>query len=173
MQSFRCSTLALIAALLLGGCASSSHHPSPTLPRTAQWGLVPMINYSQTPQAGERSEQILLSVLSKDGLHPRLYTPSAATDPALLDDNERQAGALQWARTQKLDYVITGSVEEWRYKNGLDAEPAVGVSLRVLDAASGRLLWSISGARAGWASDTLAGTTQQVLDQLVSELRLE
>jgi hypothetical protein len=173
MQAKRYSTLALTAALFLAGCASHTGNPSPVLPRNAHWGLLPMNNYSQTPQAGERSEQILLSVLSKGGVHPLVYSAAGDIDPALMSDNERQAGALQWAKAQKLDYLITGSVEEWRYKTGLDAEPAVGMSLRVLDASSGRVLWSTSGARAGWSRESLAGTSQKVLDQLVGELRLE
>ncbi len=86
---------------------------------------------------------------------------------------ERQQRALDWARQQKLAYVVTGSVEEWQYKNGLDGEPAVGVSLQVLEPASGRVLWSTSGARAGWSRESLAGAAQKVLRELVGDLRLE
>ena len=148
MQSIRNLSLAL-AALLMAGCASFTSETSPGLPRNAQWGIVPMVNYSQTPQAGERSEQILLSVLSSHGVQPQVYPVSTQGEQALMDDNERLAGALDWAREQKLDYVVAGSVEEWQYKNGLDGEPAVGISLRVLEAGTGRVLWSKSGARAG------------------------
>lgn len=98
--------------------------------------------------------------------------PSKA-DLALLDDQERLATALDWARRQKLDYVISGSVEEWQYKNGLDGEPAVGISLRVLEPATGRVLWSSSGARAGWSRESLAGAAQKVLGELVDDLRLK
>ena len=97
----------------------------------------------------EEFQQILLSVLSHQGLQPKLYPPTKQGDLALLDDQERLATALDWARRQKLDYVISGSVEEWQYKNGLDGEPAVGISLRVIEPASGRVIWSTSGARAG------------------------
>ncbi|MCM0290554.1 hypothetical protein FCG81_18730, partial [Pseudomonas aeruginosa] len=63
--------------------------------------------------------------------------------------------------------------QEWQYKNGLDGEPAVGVSLQVLEPASGRVLWSTSGARAGWSRESLAGAAQKVLRELVGDLRLE
>ncbi|MFP3408640.1 penicillin-binding protein activator LpoB, partial [Pseudomonas sp. SIMBA_065] len=62
MQAIRNLSVAL-AVLFVAGCASFTGDTSPNLPRTAKWGVVPMVNYSQTPQAGERSEQILLSVL--------------------------------------------------------------------------------------------------------------
>jgi TolB-like protein len=172
MQAIRNLSLAL-AVLFVAGCASFTGDTSPNLPRNAKWGVVPMVNYSQTPQAGERSEQILLSVLSSHGLKPRVYPASTQGEQALMDDNERLAGALDWARDQKLDYVVSGSVEEWQYKNGLDGEPAVGISLRVIEASSGRVLWSKSGARAGWSRESLAGTAQTVLDTLVGALRFE
>jgi len=172
MHVIRNISLAL-TVLLVAGCASFTGESGPNLPRTAKWGIVPMVNYSQTPQAGERSEQILLSVLSSRGLHPRVYPVSTQGEQALMDDNERLAGALEWARAQKLDYVVSGSVEEWQYKNGLDGEPAVGISLRVLQASNGQVLWSKSGARAGWSRESLAGTAQQVLDKLVGALGFE
>ncbi|PRA30295.1 MULTISPECIES: penicillin-binding protein activator LpoB [Pseudomonas] len=172
MQAIRNLSLAL-TVLFVAGCSSFTSDNSPNLPRTAQWGIVPMVNYSQTPQAGERSEQILLSVLSSHGLKPRVYPASTQGEQALMDDNERLNGALEWAREQKLDYVVSGSVEEWQYKNGLDGEPAVGVSLRVLDAKTGAVLWSKSGARAGWSRESLAGNAQTVIDKLVGALRFE
>ena len=125
MQTIRNLTL-VMSVLLIAGCSSFTGKNSPTLSRSAQWGVVPLVNYSQTPQAGERSEQILLSVLSSKGLHPQMYPVGEQGEQALLDDNERLSGAMDWARQQKLDYVVAGSVEEWQYKNGLDGEPAVG-----------------------------------------------
>lgn len=43
----------------------------------------------------------------------------------------------------------------------------------VLEPASGRVLWSTSGARAGWSRESLAGAAQKVLRELVGDLRLE
>ena len=172
MQITRWPTLAMVA-LLASGCSSFSGSDSPEFSSAAQWGLVPLVNYSQAPQAGERSEQILLSVLSAKGLQPRVYPLTGQGNMALLDDRERLNAGIEWARKQKLDYVISGSVEEWQYKNGLDGEPAVGISLRVIEPASGRVLWSTSGARAGWSRESLAGTAQKVLDEMVVDLRLE
>ncbi|UAW99489.1 penicillin-binding protein activator LpoB [Halopseudomonas nanhaiensis] len=172
MQWFRYLTLAGLAALL-GGCANFTGQQGEALPREAQWGLVPMVNYSQTPLAGERSEQILLSSLTRKGLQPRIYPPARQGDLILVDDRERLAAALDWARQQRLDYVISGSIEEWQYKSGLDGEPAVGISLRVLEPSTGRVLWSNSGARAGWSRESLAGSAQKVIDKLVDDLQLQ
>lgn len=172
MQAIRCLILAL-SALLTVGCSSFIHEEGPHLPRNAKWGLLPLVNYSQAPQAGERSEQILLSVLGKEGLHPQRYPQAAQGELPLLDDRLRLDKAMDWARRQGLEYVICGSVEEWQYKNGLDGEPAVGISLQVLRPSSGQVLWSSSGARAGWSRESLSGAAQKVLDELVGELEIE
>ncbi|HBP2672349.1 TPA: penicillin-binding protein activator LpoB, partial [Pseudomonas aeruginosa] len=118
MQSIRCLALAAVA-LFMAGCSSFTSESATPLARGAQWGLVPLLNYSQAPQAGERAEQILLSVLAEEGVRPRLYPAQPQGDLQLVDDRERQQRALDWARQQKLAYVVTGSVEEWQYKNGL------------------------------------------------------
>ena len=43
-----------------------------------------------------------------------------------LDERRRAELALRWAKDKGFLYGVTGSVEEWRYRNGLDGEPAVG-----------------------------------------------
>jgi hypothetical protein len=67
---------------------------------------------------------------------------------------------------------VAGSVEEWRYKVGLDGEPVAGVTLRVIDLQNGRVLWSGSGSRSGWSRDGLSTVGHQLIGRLLSELRL-
>ncbi|MFL9814140.1 penicillin-binding protein activator LpoB [Stutzerimonas sp. VN223-3] len=172
MSSIRCLAL-LAVAFFLSGCSSFTDQSASALPRDAAWGLVPIVNYSQAPQAGERAEQILLSVLAERGLQPRHYPFVAQGVAPLIDDRERLSHAMAWAQAERLDYVIGGSVEEWQYKSGLDGEPAVGMSLKVIEVASGRVVWNNSGARAGWSRESLAGTAQKVLRELAGALRLE
>jgi len=172
MSSIR--VLAVLAvAFFIGGCTTFTDQRASALPRDAAWGIVPIVNYSQAPQAGERAEQILLSVLAERGLQLRHYPLVAQTDVPMLDDRERFAQALTWAQSERLDYVVSGSVEEWQYKSGLDGEPAVGISLQVIEPVTGRIIWSKSGARAGWSRESLAGTAQKVLRELAGALRLE
>ena len=46
MQAIRNLSLAL-TVLFVAGCSSFTSENSPNLPRNAQWGIVPMINYSR------------------------------------------------------------------------------------------------------------------------------
>jgi hypothetical protein len=148
-------------AILAAGCATSSIHHSGQFkdPTGASrlWVLLPVQNLTETPQAGERVEAILDSVLRAYGIVHLAHYSGAQETNALpeIDERRRFEQALTWARVHKYMYAVTGSVEEWRYRYGTDGEPAVGISLQLLDVDSGRVLWSSSGARSGWGRETL------------------
>lgn len=165
----------LLLSLLAAACTTQQvEKTSEPLARTAGWALLPIVNQSQTPQAGERAEALVETALRVRGLQPAHYPVKQPADPlALLDEEKRFQQALQWARNQGFRYGVTGSVQEWRYKTGLDGEPAVGISLRVIDIPSGSILWAASGARTGWGYESLSGTANKVIDRLLSGLELE
>ena len=50
-------------------------------------------------------------------------------------------------------------MDEWRYKVGIEGEPAVGITLYVMDLSSGAAAWSGAGAKAGWSSEALSAVT--------------
>ena len=76
----------------------------------------------------------------------------------------------QWLQQQGGDYLVTGSVEEWRYKSGLDGEPAVGLSLKITSLSDNRIVWSGSASRSGWPRESLSGTAQKVIQQLTDDI---
>ena len=78
--------------------------------------------------------------------------------------------AQQWAIEQGARFALTGSVEEWRYKVGIDGEPAVGVTLKVIDLTNGRVVWSASGAKSGWSRQALSAVAQALLADLLGSL---
>ncbi|MFX6409724.1 hypothetical protein ABTG43_19290, partial [Acinetobacter baumannii] len=47
------------------------------------------------------------------------------------------AKAIEWAKAQGARYAVTGTVDEWRYKVGVDGEPAVGIALQIVEVDSG------------------------------------
>jgi hypothetical protein len=79
--------------------------------------VAPLVNYAQTPQAGERAEQILISILAEEGVRPLTYPQAPRQDLLLQDDRERQIQALDWARQQRLarvDYWATELTHAYR-----------------------------------------------------------
>lgn len=166
--------LLLVAlALMLNACSSYQIPESPELSTQRSWAIMPMENHSNTPLAAEKVEQILRTQLYAQGVDTVKYPATPATDlKSLLDSSPKQKQAQAWLATQAVDYVITGSVEEWHYKSGLDGEPAVGITLEVKSAQTGETLWQASGSRGGWGRESVSGAGQTVIKELVEGLNL-
>ena len=169
--------LLLILMLLVGGgCAVVDHTAAPgALARQVRWAVLPMVNASDTAQAGLRAEGVTETLLRARGITDLARYPAALNRDSLFEPTERkvQEEALAWARTSGVRYVVYGAVTEWRYKVGVDGEPAVGMTLSIADAADGRVLWSASGARTGWSRESLAGVAQKLMRELLASVRLE
>ncbi|MEZ5739790.1 MAG: penicillin-binding protein activator LpoB [Burkholderiaceae bacterium] len=162
-----------LSALLLAACTTTHVPPGPQgLETGAQWGLLPIVNYTQTPQAGLRAEAIVESMVRSRGVDSLRKYPSALNTESLFEPAERNAvdKALAWAREERLRYALTGTVDEWRYKVGVDGEPAIGMTLQLIDIESGRVLWSATGSKTGWSREGLSAVAQKLIDQMTSPL---
>jgi polysaccharide biosynthesis protein PelC len=166
-----------IAWLVVGLGACTVHHmqPSSPLPKEARWVALPVVNLAEAPLAGEKVEALLDTALRLHGLQnlERQGLPTAKADDLLLNDRRRYEQALAAARQGAVGFGVTGSVQEWRYKTGLDGEPAVGLTLQVVALPSGRVLWTASGAKTGWGYANVSGTAQQLIAELLEGLRLQ
>jgi polysaccharide biosynthesis protein PelC len=167
-------TFIMLAALGLSGCATTQFNtaPSPHPDRQAVWCVLPPINNTSTPYAGERVQQQLAALLAAQGL-PHVLLASAAGDsgPLPIDNGATdQRHALDWARHHEARYALLGSVDEWDYKIGLDGQPAVGVTLRLLDLQSGKVLWSGAASASGGSREGLAVLSERTLAGLLERL---
>jgi hypothetical protein len=159
--------------LALAGCTVVDRVKTGAAPDLgAKWALLPIANHTETPQAGLRAEAIAETVLRAKGVKELERYPAAMTTEALLEPAERkqQEAALAWARTRNVQYALLGAVEEWRYKVGVDGEPAVGISLQVIDMKSGAVVYSASGGKTGWSREALSAVAQKLLRELLSDL---
>ena len=164
----------LALALLLSTCMVHSVHSTGTLDADARWILLPMLNHSQAPQAGERAEALLQTLLRTAGV-ANIYDCTNLQNGHKfpeLNEKRRFSKALSWAKKHHYTYGITGSVEEWRYR-GLDGQPAAGISIRVIDLKTDKVVFAASGSDSGWGRDTVSGTAQKLLRKLVVYLKLE
>lgn len=166
--------LAVLAGLLalLAGCSTLNSNRGPQLGLGARWILLPSINNTETPQAGGRLDSITASLLRVHGVGDlSMYPASSQPGDGLFEaaDRRTQEAALAWARKQGAHYAVAGAVEEWRYKVGLDGEPAVGVSLSVIDLGSGQVIWSGSGARTGWSREAASAVAQKLVAELLDD----
>jgi TolB-like protein len=172
-------TLGLLAgagAVALGhtlpGCATINAPPMPAIDRGSKWALLPIVNLTETPQAGLRAESIVESLVRSAGLTNMIRYPASLNTDALFDPVERKAveQAMTWARGETVRYALTGAVEEWRYKVGVDGEPAVGITLQVFDLKSGAVIWSAAGSRTGWSREALSAIAQKLVRDLIAPI---
>jgi TolB-like protein len=167
------AALLVATSVCLTSCSTQRGQQPVALDRESSWTVLPFRNLSQTPMSAERVESLVLSALRAKSLPSVDVLPSAepvAGTLPLLDDGARLSQAMKAARTGGYQYGVTGSVEEWRYKAGLDGEPAVGISIRVVDIDTGATLWSNSGARSGWSRESLTGNGQKVINKLLTQM---
>lgn len=156
-------------AVLLGACSTLEHGAAPQLERQATWAVLPFANHTETPLAGQRAESIAEALLrARSQAQVRRY-PAASTQEALFEASEQklQDDALIWARQQGARYALTGAVDEWRYKVGVDGEPAVGVTLEIVEVGTGATVWSGAGAQSGWSREALAAVGQKLIRNLL------
>lgn len=162
----------MLIALLLSACAVLDQAPSSKpLERNAKWALLPIVNHTDVPQAGLRAEAITEALLRSLGVsNLRRYPPTLNPD-SLFEPAERKVAvdALNWAREQGVRYAVTGAVDEWRYKVGIDGEPAVGMTLQIIDLHDDdRVVWSAVGGKSGWSREALSAVAQKLIRDLLA-----
>ena len=167
---------ALFLAVTLTGCTSvlDIRGGAPLNPQ-ARWVLLPFGDYGETPQAGERAEELASSLLRVRWNIDLPRYPDTKESVALVDIDERQRyeKALQWARAEGFVYGLAGSVQEWRYRNGSEGEAAVGLSLRVINIQTGRPEWLATGSRSGFGAQTVNGVAERLLRTMVDHIQLK
>lgn len=175
MLTFKILWLSLCTALL-SACATGiqSTATGKALDPTSKWALLPIANNTDTPQAGLSAEAMIEHQLRRRGILNLQHYPQALSRDSLFEPTERKVTqeAMKWAGEQGVQLAVMGSVEEWRYKVGIDGEPAVGVNLKVMDLSTGQVVWSGAGAKSGWSRDALSAVAQSVLAELLGSLPL-
>ena len=175
MKQFK-NLLLSLAVFLLAACTttiqSTADHEA--LDAQAKWALLPIANNTDTPQAALSAEAMLEHQLRRRGINTLLLYPAKLSRDSLFEPTERKVSeeAQNWAREQGARFAVTGSVDEWRYKVGIDGEPAVGVTLKVIDLSSGRVVWSAAGANSGWSREALSAVAQMLFTNLLATLQL-
>ncbi len=172
-----CKLGILLALSMLTSCAVLDQSTATTpLARNAKWGLLPIVNHTEVPQAGLRAEAITEVLLRTDGVSNLQRYPALLNQDSLFEPAERKVveDALVWARGQGVRYAVTGAVEEWHYKVGIDGEPAVGMTMQIIDLKDGApVVWSSAASQSGWSREALSAVAQKLIKSMLSEVPLE
>ena len=164
----RLLTLCFIA--LTAGCATVVTQGGPTgTIRVTRLLLPPFVNATDDQHASRALTEITGSAVVAAGL------PLFQTEETLIKGSADKAqGAdgryAELARTAGASHLLIGTVHEYRYKTDLDGDPAVGITLRLVDAATGETLWQGSSANVGYAFASVTSASQQAVRSLVRDL---
>lgn len=168
LHTLKVAASALVLCALTA-CSTVDRGRAPALQANAEWTVLPFANHTETPMAGNRAESVAEALLHARGVGKVKRYTSTAQQEALFDagDNKRQEQALAWAREQGVRYALAGTVDEWRYKVGVDGEPAAGITLQIIDVQSGDILWSGAGGKSGWSREALSAVAQKLIRELL------
>ncbi len=165
--------MVFLISLCLAACSIVTTSPKIPIEPYAEWGVVPFVNNTETPQGGARATS-MVSGLLRATRHGQLKVmqPSASLKKMLTDPNQvltnRQVRA--WASRNNVRYIITGSVNEWHYKVGLDGEPVVSITIRLVDVATNHVLWNSVGSKIGGSRSGLTNVAQELMIKMLKDL---
>ncbi len=159
-------TLNLIM-VLFSACSSMINKKNFELPTDKIYAISSFWNYTETPMAGLRASSIVESVLAKEQI--RVYSLINGSDEMgeIKSKEKFLIAKKDKARESNADYLITGDVQEWRYKTGIDGEPVVSYSIKVIDLKDNRVVYSSVGAKSGWGHKSIGVVAQEIAVELI------
>ena len=129
--------------------------------------VIPFKNNTETPLAGLRASSIVKGVLSSKGFNIKdIFTDIPDRD---LTDREIKS-LLQESKNKGIRYAVVGDVNEWRYKTGIDGEPAVSLSIRIIDLETGETVWIGTGSKSGWGHQSLGVVAQDLINDILDKI---
>ena len=168
----------LLALICVVGCAISSgcatrvvDGDSVTLDSSEKIRLLmpPFFNATNDDHAGRALSELTGSALVDRGI------PLYQTEELLLSTQEETAAGpdgryQELANTVGATHLLIGTVHEYRYKTDLDGDPAVGITIRIVDARDGRTVWQGSSSNIGYAFASVTSASQRAVRRLVRRI---
>ncbi|HET9114337.1 MAG TPA: penicillin-binding protein activator LpoB [Burkholderiales bacterium] len=167
--------IASLGLLLLAACSITDKSRATAFDKNVKWALLPMENHTETPQAGLRMEAIIETIIRVKGAMSLETYPSSVTGDSVFEptDDKTVENAIVWAQQTGARYAVAGTVNEWRYKTGIDGKPAVGVALKIIDLETHKVIWDAAGARTGWGREAVSAVAQKLLENLTGNIKLQ
>jgi hypothetical protein len=133
-----------------------SNHAFPQQKEAKRITLFVLQNYTDTPRAGMRASNIVEGLLGAKGYNVVTVT-----------QNVQKSNLAAIAKENNSAYYMTGAVSEWRYKTGIDGEPAVSLRLALYETQTGILVWSATGANNDWGAGSIGTTAQSLIEDML------
>ena len=161
----------VVLTLIIGGCSTASlvstEKKLPTLyedingtkqKKDVTISLFKLNNYTDTPRAGMRAASILEGILLTKGYDVNSH---------IMNKELSIKKAKKIAKQDGSKYFMYGGVSEWRYKTGIDGEPAVSLQCSLYKTKGMKLVWSASGSDSDWGNASIGTTAQDLLSEMI------
>ena len=155
--------LALFITLFITACNNTqitAHRAFPAAGLSQTIALYTLDNYTDTPRAGLRAANIVEGILLARGYHVQERFTADRSKTSLQTK-------ISDARKHHARYLFTGGVSEWRYKTGIDGEPAVSLQLKLIDTRSRAVVWSATGSDNSWGNASLGVVAQALISSML------
>ncbi len=116
--------------------------------------LFKLHNYTDTPRAGMRASNIIEGILLAKGYNVKSH---------ITEKVPSMKKARKIAKEDGSKYFMYGGVSEWRYKTGIDGEPAVSFQTSLYRTKNSKLVWSATGSDSDWGNASIGTTAQDLL----------
>jgi len=173
MKIFYGAILAMVMVLVTGCSTSTLITTQKSLPKVykdvnatheekqeVSITLFRLNNYTDTPRAGMRASNLIEGILLAKGYKVVNHIDDKV--PSLQK-------ARKIAKEDDSKYFMYGGVSEWRYKTGIDGEPAVSVQASLYKTKNSNLVWSATGSDSDWGNASIGTTAQDLLTQMMEE----
>ncbi len=164
--------LSTCVLLFTAGCATVVHHGGSTgggtIPVTRLL-LPPFVNATDDEHASRALTEMTGSALVEAGI-PLFQTEELLLKSAADKAQGADGRYAELARTVSATHLLIGTVHEYRYKTDLDGDPAVGITLRLVDATTGQTLWQGTSGNVGYAFASVTSAGRKAVRTLVQEL---
>ncbi len=172
MRKYYYPLLSLLLVVALSACSTLTSTDRVRVTGQHSWALLPFNNLSTTPRAGEKTSALIETHLRARGVQSlsTYRSPDGLSLVALLDAQKEHVDALEWARAQGHRYGMSGTIHEWHYKSGPDKEPAVGMSLKLTDLVTQKVVWQGTTAKTGWGYANLSGVADKAIQKLLNQI---
>jgi len=173
MIKFTKNMLSTLCVLVFVGCSTSSYVTTQnSLPKVYEGvdsttqkkksvtiTLFRLNNYTDTPRAGMRASNLIEGIL---------LSKEYVIKNRMKDKVPTLKKARRIAKNDGSKYFIYGGVSEWRYKTGIDGEPAVSLQVSLYKTKNSKVVWSATGSDSDWGNASIGTTAQDLLDEMMT-----
>ncbi len=134
--------------ILIYGCAPKHHiRPEVDISKIKRIAVLPLENFTSDEYAGEKVRRLVITELLLRGID--VIEPGEVTR-ILRESKVRSLGSIKiteiqdMGKTLGVEAIMTGSVEAYGISKGISVTyPEVSIHLMLLEATSGKIIWSV------------------------------